>query len=164
MTKSYYRGASACLLVYDITRRASFEPLEQWLSDARSLASPDLRVVVVGNKLDCQEDRQVSFQEARDWALQHKCQYMETSSLNGDNVERPFVLACQSILAAIQSGNISPEKPGSGISYGDRGLRSVAVNSSNKNSKFTFTEVMPNGNRSGAVSLQTVKSRFDGCC
>lgn len=51
--------------------RRSFEALSSWLSDARTLASPDLEVVVVGNKLDQEEDRQVPYLEASRWAQEH---------------------------------------------------------------------------------------------
>lgn len=71
VTRSYYRGASACLLVYDITKRATFDTLERWLVDARALASPDLVVVVVGNKLDREEEREVGYVEASRWAGEH---------------------------------------------------------------------------------------------
>lgn len=51
--------------------RRSFEALSSWLSDARTLASPDLEVVVVGNKLDQEDDRQVPYLEASRWAQEH---------------------------------------------------------------------------------------------
>lgn len=51
--------------------RRSFESLTSWLSDARALASPDLEVVVVGNKLDQEDDRQVPYLEASRWAQEH---------------------------------------------------------------------------------------------
>lgn len=54
--------------MYDITKRSSFEPLGRWLADARALASSDLVVVVVGNKLDREEDREVGYVEASRWA------------------------------------------------------------------------------------------------
>lgn len=52
-------------------RRRSFESLSNWLSDARALASPDLEVVIVGNKLDQEDDRQVPYLEASRWAQEH---------------------------------------------------------------------------------------------
>lgn len=68
VTRSYYRAASACLLVFDISQRSSFQPLDRWLADARALASPDLVVVVVGNKVDREEEREVGYVEASRWA------------------------------------------------------------------------------------------------
>jgi Ras-related protein Rab-4B len=54
---------------------------------------------------------------------------METSALSGDNVEAPFLLAARSILLSIESGQLDPEKQGSGVSYGDRGLRRISSGS-----------------------------------
>lgn len=56
------------MLVYDITKRATFDSLPRWLADAQALASPDLVVVVVGNKLDREEEREVGYVEASRWA------------------------------------------------------------------------------------------------
>ncbi|UZJ52150.1 hypothetical protein CBS101457_001470 [Exobasidium rhododendri] len=165
VTRSYYRGASACILVYDITKRSSFEPLGRWLADARALASPDLIVVVVGNKLDREEEREVGYVEASRWAGENNALFLETSSLTGENVETPFSLASKSILLAIDSGRINPEISGSGISYGDRGLRRVGSNGG-LSSRFSFSEMMPSGSRVGSNGnlVNITKQKFDGCC
>ncbi|PPQ99604.1 hypothetical protein CVT24_005180 [Panaeolus cyanescens] len=68
VTRSYYRGAAGAILVYDITNRNSFANLSRWLSDARALASSNLVVVLVGNKSDREEDREVEWSEASRWA------------------------------------------------------------------------------------------------
>ncbi|ORY89425.1 P-loop containing nucleoside triphosphate hydrolase protein [Leucosporidium creatinivorum] len=126
VTRNYYRGACGAVVVYDITSRASFNSLSSWLADARALASPDLAVVIVGNKLDQEEDRQVPYLEASRWAQEHDVLFMETSSLSGENVEQPFILLARSILLAIESGQLDPDKAGSGVSYGERALRRVS--------------------------------------
>ncbi|KDE09285.1 rab family, other [Microbotryum lychnidis-dioicae p1A1 Lamole] len=131
VTRNYYRGACGAIVVYDITSRKSFESLGQWLADARALASPDLAVVLVGNKLDQEEWRQVPYLEASRWAQDHGIMFMETSSLSGENVEQPFILLARSILLAIESGQLDPEKTGSGVSYGERSLRRVSSWGSN---------------------------------
>lgn len=71
VTRSYYRGASCAILVYDITRRSTFASLPRWLADARALASEYLKVVLVGNKLDLEEEREVSALEAAKWASEN---------------------------------------------------------------------------------------------
>jgi len=106
--------------------RPSFDSLSSWLADARALASPDLAVVLVGNKLDQEENRQVPYLEASRWAQEHDVIFMETSSLSGENVEQPFLLLARSILLAIESGRLDPEKPGSGVSFGERSLKRVS--------------------------------------
>jgi len=129
VTRSYYRGAAGVILVYDITDRASFANLPRWLADARALGSPNLVAVLVGNKADRDEDREVEWSEASRWAADNDVHYIESSSLTGENVEAPFALAARSVLLSIESGMLDPEKPGSGVSYGDRSLRRVSSSS-----------------------------------
>ena len=64
VTRSYYRGAAGALLVYDITSRESFNALSNWLTDARTLASPAIVILLVGNKKDLDGEREVEFLEA----------------------------------------------------------------------------------------------------
>ena len=55
---------SGALLAYDVTSRESFNALTNWLTDARTLASPSIVILLVGNKKDLEEERQVTFLEA----------------------------------------------------------------------------------------------------
>lgn len=70
--------------------------------------------------------------------------FLEASSLTGDNVEAPFLLAARSILLSIESGALDPEKAGSGVSYGDRALRRV-----NSSSRLSFGS-LSHGRRKGS--------------
>lgn len=74
--------------------------------------------------------------------------FLETSSLTGDNVEAPFLLAARSILLSIESGALDPDKVGSGVSYGDRALRRV-----NSSSRLSFGS-LSGGRRKGTVKLK----------
>ncbi|RDB29157.1 Ras-related protein Rab-4B [Hypsizygus marmoreus] len=114
VTRSYYRGAAGAILVYDITDRESFANLSRWLADARALGSPHLVTVLVGNKSDREEEREVEWSEASRWAAENDVHFLEASSLTGDNVEAPFLLAARAILLSIESGALDPEKAGSG--------------------------------------------------
>lgn len=112
---------------FDPHSRSTFASLSSWLADARALASPDLMVVLVGNKVDLEDEgRQVGELEASDWAKAHDCLFLETSSLTGESVSSPFLLLTRAILLSIESGRIDPDRPGSGISYGERALKRVA--------------------------------------
>lgn len=71
VTRSYYRGAAGALLVYDVSSRDSFSSLQNWLTDARSLASPSIVVILVGNKKDLEAQREVSYQEASQFAKEN---------------------------------------------------------------------------------------------
>lgn len=73
VTRSYYRGAAGALLVYDITSRDSFNALANWLRDARTLAGPNIVILLVGNKKDLDSKREVTFLEASKFAQENGC-------------------------------------------------------------------------------------------
>jgi len=118
VTRSYYRGAAACVLVYDITSRDSYSHLNTWLNDARALATTQLMVVLVGNKSDLQEARQVSYQEASNYAQENDLVFMETSAKTGENVDDVFDKIARTILHKLEQGLIKADDMGSGIQVG----------------------------------------------
>ncbi|NXM81314.1 RAB4B protein, partial [Oenanthe oenanthe] len=71
VTRSYYRGAAGALLVYDITSRETYNALAQWLTDARTLASPNIVIILCGNKKDLEGEREVTFLEASRFAQEN---------------------------------------------------------------------------------------------
>jgi small GTP-binding protein len=87
---SYYRGAHGVLLMFDLTRKASFDSLEDWLKEVRSKAPEDAPVVLCGNKCDC-PGRVVSQATAAAWARQHGMQYVETSAKANIAINDAFV-------------------------------------------------------------------------
>ncbi|CAH2084719.1 unnamed protein product [Euphydryas editha] len=118
VTRSYYRGAAGALLVYDITSRDSFNALSNWLRDARTLASPNIVILLVGNKKDLDEAREVTYTEASQFAQDNELMFLETSAKSGENVEEAFLKCSKTILAKIETGELDPERIGSGIQYG----------------------------------------------
>mmetsp|Transcript_49404 Transcript_49404/g.143223 ORF Transcript_49404/g.143223 Transcript_49404/m.143223 type:complete len:218 (+) Transcript_49404:23-676(+) len=89
---AYYRGAVGALLVYDISRRTSFDSLERWLKELRERTDQDIVVLVVGNKSDLHEQREVSQQEAQAFVERSSLSScIETSALDSTNVEEAFM-------------------------------------------------------------------------
>ncbi|XP_023381552.1 ras-related protein Rab-4A-like [Pteropus vampyrus] len=125
VTRSYYRGAAGALLVYDITSRETYNALTNWLTDARMLASQSIVVILCGNKKDLDADREVTFLEASRFAQENELMFLETSALTGESVEDAFVQCARKILNKIESGELDPERMGSGIQYGDAALRQL---------------------------------------
>ncbi|XP_001857982.2 ras-related protein Rab-4B [Culex quinquefasciatus] len=123
VTRSYYRGAAGALLVYDSTSRDSFNVLSNWLNDARTLASQNICILLVGNKKDLEEEREVTFLEASTFAQENELIFLETSARTGENVEEAFLKCSKTILAKIETGELDPERIGSGIQYGDTSMR-----------------------------------------
>ncbi|XP_067939160.1 ras-related protein Rab-4B-like [Watersipora subatra] len=122
-TRSYYRGSAGALLAYDISCRESYNALTNWLRDARTLASSSLVIFLMGDKKDLDAEREVKFLKTSRFAQENDMLFLETSPMTGENIEETFLKCARSILAKIESGDLDPERMGSGIQYGDAALR-----------------------------------------
>uniref|UniRef100_A0A915B2D9 Ras-related protein Rab-4B n=1 Tax=Parascaris univalens TaxID=6257 RepID=A0A915B2D9_PARUN len=140
VTRSYYRGAAGALLVYDITNRESYNALQQWLIEARNLASAHIVVVLVGNKKDLHEERQVMFLEASQFAQENDLTFIETSALNGENVEETFLKCAKTILSKIESGEIDLECVGPGVEIGSSQLKKCRDEESKRMNRRRYQE------------------------
>lgn len=115
VTRSYYRGACGALLVYDITDRQSFTAVASWLSDAKSLASSHIIIILCGNKSDLENERQVTTAEAESFAQENGMIFFETSAKDGVNVEEAFYTCTKTVISKIDNGTIDLNEPGTGI-------------------------------------------------
>ncbi|CAF4111234.1 unnamed protein product [Rotaria sordida] len=151
VTRSYYRGASGALLVYDITNRESYNAVANWLSDARRLASPNVIIILCGNKKDLEDQREITFTEANQFAQDNDLIFFETSAMTGENVHESFLQCAQIILSKIDSGSIHPNRIHSGIQC----LRSIADNRSNRSQYANFDDEQRNKSRKSCALCQT---------
>ena len=88
----YYRGASCAFVMYDVSRRETFDDaLDFWLNDARTELG-NIPIVLIGNKIDLQDQRQIQREEGIRKAKELKCFFTETSALNNMNVQDTFKL------------------------------------------------------------------------
>ena len=90
ITNAYYKGVKGSLIVYDITNKESFDHIEQWLSELKTHGEENISIILLGNKSDLESNRQVTLEEGQKKAEFHKMAFMETSALNGDNIEKAF--------------------------------------------------------------------------
>ncbi|CAH9123647.1 unnamed protein product [Cuscuta epithymum] len=90
ITSAYYRGAVGALLVYDITRRVTFESMERWLNELRDHTDKNIIVMLVGNKADLRHLRAVTTDDSKVFAEKENTFFMETSALESINVENAF--------------------------------------------------------------------------
>jgi len=109
IVSAYYRGAVGALLVYDITRRETFEHVQEWLDELRAAADQNISIILVGNKCDLAEadpsKRKVTAEEAREWAETHGLKAaVETSAKTGESVEEAFVDCAKEIYKNIVGG------------------------------------------------------------
>lgn len=114
ITRSYYRGAIAVLLVYDITNEESFLSLQKWLSDVEDMTiSP--YIVLIGNKSDLTHERRITYERGKKFAEDNGMFFVETSVKNCINIDETFTFLAKRILQEIKNKNINVDDPSNGI-------------------------------------------------
>ena len=121
ITRSYYRGAAGALLVYDITRRETFNHLTSWLDDARQHSNSNMTIMLIGNKSDLEHRRTVTYEEGQAFANEHGLVFMETSAKTASNVEDSFINTAKKIYDKIQQGVFDVSNENLGIKVGMAG-------------------------------------------
>nr|XP_027108548.1 ras-related protein RABA3-like [Coffea arabica] len=101
VTSAYYRGALGAMLVYDITKRQSFDHVARWVEELRAHADNSIVIVLVGNKADLVDLRTVPAEDALEFAENQGLLFFETSALNGDNVDAAFFKLLEEIHNAV---------------------------------------------------------------
>ena len=87
---SYFRGSHGILLIYDITNKNSFNNLQDWLEVIENNANKNVLKILIGNKNDLEEDRQIKTEEGQSFANRNNMQFIETSAKTNTNVTDAF--------------------------------------------------------------------------
>ena len=96
LISSFYRNATLAMIVYSIDSRESFSHLDAWLKDVHLLSNPDIKLFLIGNKTDLEDNREVDFKDAKKYADEHGFHYVnETSAKNGFNAKEVFIQAAK---------------------------------------------------------------------
>ena len=119
ITRSYYKNSACALIVYDITRRVSFESLSDWIEDCKNSSPKTVVMVLVGNKCDLAQNREVNEEEGREFAEKHGMLFFETSAKTGQNVEELFKQSATLIAKKIKENYYDLENDSCGIKKGD---------------------------------------------
>ncbi|VAH81846.1 unnamed protein product [Triticum turgidum subsp. durum] len=90
ITSAYYRGAVGALLVFDITKRQTFDNVQRWLRELRDHADANIVVMMVGNKSDLNHLRSVPEEDSQAFSEKEGLSFLETSALEAINVEKAF--------------------------------------------------------------------------
>ena len=106
MTSAYYRGALGAMLVYDITKRPSFDHVARWVEELRAHADNSIVITLIGNKADLVDLRAVPIEDAIEFAEEQGLFFSETSALSGDNVDTAFFRLLEEIYGVISKKNL----------------------------------------------------------
>lgn len=129
ISKAYFRNAVGAVLVFDITNSESFEELSSWLNDLHTFACPNAYILLVANKVDLEQHRQVGQEEVKSYAQTHQLEVIETSAASGQNISAAFSRLAMEVLTRVKSGALKPVSPAQG-----KKLQSVKHRQDNENS------------------------------
>ena len=135
ITRAYYKNSACALIVYDISRRASFDSISTWIEDCKNSSPKSVFMVLVGNKCDLEKEREVSEEEGKELAETNGMIFFETSAKTGKNVEEVFVESAKHIAKKINEGYYDLDNDSCGIKKGSGNTNNVVLNSGDDNNK-----------------------------
>ena len=120
ITRAYYKNSVCALVVYDISSRDSFNNVSTWIEDCRNNSSEKIFMVLVGNKSDLADKRQVSTEEGRELAEKYEMKFYETSAKTGENVNDIFNDSVDEIAKKMDQNYYDLENDTCGIKQGNK--------------------------------------------
>lgn len=90
ITSSYYRGADAIIICYDITEKETFNNVTKWLNEIKRFSNNNPLLILCGTKSDMDNKREISIPEGNIFALENNMKFIETSSKNNEGVQKLF--------------------------------------------------------------------------
>jgi Ras-related protein Rab-1A len=125
ITTSYYKSAHAIIILYDITQKASFEHIRNWITEIDKFGKQGVLKVIVGNKLDMENNRKITKEAAENLALKYGIKLWEVSAKDNTNIEEMFLDTIKTLL----------EKNSKIISEGSSMVTNIQLNKNVKNKK-----------------------------
>ncbi|CAL0329158.1 unnamed protein product [Lupinus luteus] len=134
ITSAYYRGAVGALLVYDITKRQTFDNVQRWLRELRDHADSNIVIMMAGNKSDLKHLRAVSEDVGQSLAEKEGLSFLETSALEATNVEKAFQTVLGEIYHIVSKKALAAQEASAGTSLPGQGT-TINVADSSVNTK-----------------------------
>lgn len=121
ITSAYYRGAVGALLVYDITKRQTFDNVQRWLRELRDHADSNIVIMMAGNKSDLKHLRAVSEDDGQALAEREGLSFLETSALEATNIEKAFQTILTEIYHIVSKKALAAQEAAVGTSLPGQG-------------------------------------------
>ena len=132
ITRAYYKNSVCACVVYDITSKKSFENIQSWIEDCRKQCPKTILLVLIANKVDLENEREVSYEEGANFAKKYEMFFFETSAKTGKNIDEVFIKTTNEIAKKIGSGFYDLNNENCGIKQGFS-IETINLNSNNSN-------------------------------
>jgi len=109
ITGAYYKGSKGAFVVYDITKKDTFDSVDKWIHDLKSTGDPKMTIMIIGNKLDLEHKREVLKEQGEEKARSFGCAFLETSAFSGDNIEKGFEMMISEIFKKYGNDSIEDD-------------------------------------------------------
>ena len=120
ITRSYYRSSVAAIVVYDVTKRVTFDRIKDWMDEIKNNSHEKVTLILVGNKRDLKDNREVAREEGEKLARQIKVMFIETCAFELPSVENMFEALAEEVMMKIDSGKLDPHNENIGIKKGNK--------------------------------------------
>ena len=117
VVSTYFKGAHGILLLYDVTNKDSFKNLENWLIEIEKNSSDKVLKILLGNKCDLSDDREIQSEEGKAFAIRNGMEFMETSAKMNTNVSEAFETLGKLMIEFNSKGNNNNSQNGEGKSF-----------------------------------------------
>ena len=134
ITSAYYRGAVGALLVYDITKKQTFDNVQRWLRELRDHADSNIVIMMAGNKCDLNHLRAVSEKDGQGLAEREELSFLETSALEATNIEKAFQTVLTEIYHIISKKALAAQEAAASSALPGQGT-TINVNDTSGNQK-----------------------------
>ena len=118
ITRAYYKNSACSFIVYDVTNKQSFLNVQDWFNECKKQTPRTVTMVLVGNKVDLEDKREVTYEEGENFARDNSMLFYETSAKNGDNIENMFYDSAEIIANKINEGYYDLDRENCGIKIG----------------------------------------------
>ena len=108
ITGTYYKGAAGAIIIYDITKKISFNNIEKWFKELKDHLDDKIVILLVGNKSDLKHLRVVKQEEGSALAQKYQMAFIETSALEGNNIDQAFEIILTNICEKLNKMQPNP--------------------------------------------------------
>ena len=131
--RGYYKNSVCALIVYDISKKQSFDNIYKWMEDCKNQSSKTILMALIGNKIDLDHKREVNYEEGKDFADKYNMLFFETSAKTGFNIDKVFFDTASKIIQSLENGFYDLEDENCGIKISVTSKKLKIINNKNDN-------------------------------